>query len=352
MRRVFRAARHRLGRAAAACRRSSSASSTAPASFARQVEPRPPASGSAGEPNRDPVALMFHQRLEESEIAEIEARIAEHPELREIYDAAGTPELRRFLLINFGLWLEAGNISKKTGLSPRQPPDEVHSMARGALAAAGGLYEADLVAATLAHAGVDLAAVARGLDFGCSSGRVVRVFAAAYPQARWQACDPNEPAIEWARATLPWIDFFLGKNEPPLPLESSSLDLVYAISIWSHFAPRLGLRWFDEMHRVLAPGGHLLFTSHGFTSVEYYDNERLRSAHQLREIVRALYRRGWWYAPEFGEQGDWGVVNPEWGTAFLSPEWMLTQLCPRWRVVEFAPGRNQDNQDVYVLQRV
>jgi len=31
---------------------------------------------------------------------------------------------------------------------------------------------------------------------------------------------------------------------------------------------------------------------------------------------------------------------------------MLTQLCPRWRVLEFAPGRNQDNQDVYVLQRV
>jgi hypothetical protein len=62
--------------------------------------------------------------------------------------------------------------------------------------------------------------------------------------------------------------------------------------------------------------------------------------------------QGWWYAPEFGEEGDWGVVNPDWSTAFLSPEWMLTQLCPRWRVLEFAPGRNQENQDVYVLQRV
>ena len=46
------------------------------------------------------------------------------------------------------------------------------------------------------------------------------------------------------------------------------------------------------------------------------------------------------------------MVNPDWGTAFLSPEWMLTHLCPRWRVLEFAPGRNQENQDVYVLQRV
>jgi hypothetical protein len=30
---------------------------------------------------------------------------------------------------------------------------------------------------------------------------------------------------------------------------------------------------------------------------------------------------------------------------------MLTHLCPRWRVLELAPGRNQENQDVYVLQR-
>ncbi len=45
------------------------------------------------------------------------------------------------------------------------------------------------------------------------------------------------------------------------------------------------------------------------------------------------------------------MINPDWGTAFLSPEWLLTHLCPRWRVLEFAPGRNQDNQDVYVLQR-
>jgi hypothetical protein len=45
------------------------------------------------------------------------------------------------------------------------------------------------------------------------------------------------------------------------------------------------------------------------------------------------------------------VVNQSWGTCFLSPEWMLGKLCPLWRVREFAAGRNQANQDVYVLQR-
>jgi hypothetical protein len=50
-----------------------------------------------------------------------------------------------------------------------------------------------------------------------------------------------------------------------------------------------------------------------------YATHELRTPEQSQEIRDALYRSGSWYAPEFGEQGDWGVVNPDWGTAFLSP---------------------------------
>ncbi len=225
-------------------------------------------------------------------------------------------------------------------------------MARGPIAAAGGLYEADMVADALAGAGVPLSGVRSALDFGCSSGRVARVLAAAYPDVRWQGCDPNGPAIAWAGENLRAIEFFTSADEPPLPLPDASLDLVYAISIWSHFAPALGLRWLEEMRRIVKPGGHLMLTTHGFTSVAFYATRELRTTSQSDEILGALYERGWWYVPEFGEQGDWGVVNSEWGTAFLSPEWLLAELCPAWRVLEFAPGRNQDNQDVYVLQRV
>jgi SAM-dependent methyltransferase len=190
------------------------------------------------------------------------------------------------------------------------------------------------------------------LDFGCSSGRVLRPLAAAFPDVAWRGCDPNVPAIEWASAHLPGIEFFGSPAAPPLPLGDSSMDLVYAISIWSHFSPRRGLEWFEEMRRVLRPGGHLVMTTHGPTAIAYYATRELRSLEQSAEIERELYKRGWWYAAEFGAGGDWGVVDPDWGTAFLSPEWVLTQLCPRWRVVEYAPGRNQENQDLYVLQRV
>jgi SAM-dependent methyltransferase len=294
----------------------------------------------------------LHERLGEEDVAEIEQLIRDTPGAWKHYAEAQGDGAKRHVLLAFGLWLGAKGLSAKTGLQSYQPPEDVHAMARGPLAAAGGLYEADLIVDALAAARVDMTSISAALDFGSSSGRVVSTLAAAYPDIRWCGCDPNARAIAWAEENLTNIEFFVNGDEPPLPLEDNSLDLAYAISIWSHFEPELGLRWFEEMRRLIRPGGHLLLTTHGLTSVAHYALQDLRTPQQSQEIADALYRQGWWYAPEFGEEGDWGVVNSDWGTAFLSPEWILTQLCPRWRVLEFAPGRNQDNQDVYVLQRV
>jgi SAM-dependent methyltransferase len=299
-----------------------------------------------------PASRILYERLDEQELAEVESLLATDPEANAYLQQAITEEGRRYVTLAFGVWLRAPMILEKTGLSAEQPPEEVHAMARGPLAAAGGTYEADLVAGALESVGVDLASLKSGMDFGCSSGRVVRVMAAAYPHMQWHGCDPNEEAVAWARQAMPHIDLFPNSDQPPLPLPEGSLDLAYAISIWSHFAPSLGQLWFEEMHRLIRPGGYLVCTTHGLTAVDFYATRSLRSPEQSDEIIGALYRDGWWYAPEFGETGDWGVINPDWGTAFLSPEWLLTYLCPGWRVLEFAPGRNSENQDVYVLQRV
>jgi SAM-dependent methyltransferase len=297
------------------------------------------------------VTRLLYQRLSEEDIATVEQLLRDTPGAWDHYAAAGSDAAKRNLLLALGVWLGAENLIQRTGLIQAEPPEDVHAMTRGAVAAAGGLYEADLIVDALLGVGVEMSTVHSSLDLGCSSGRVVRSLAAAYPEIKWYGCDPNGPAIQWASANLPAVEFFINDDSPPLPLADNSLDLVYAISIWSHFAPALGLRWFDEVHRLIAPGGHLVCTAHGLTSVAYYAQLELRTPEQSLQIADSLYRKGWWYAPEFGEEGDWGVVNPDWGTAFISPEWLLTQLCPQWRVVEFAPGRNQENQDVYVLQR-
>lgn len=293
----------------------------------------------------------LYERLSEDDIAATRRLMEVSADFPEALMSTNDSVLERMLVLHGGLWHGVEAVVQKTGLRAGQPPEDVHAMARGPMAAAGGLYEADMVADALLSVGRRIEDVGRGLDFGCSSARVVRVLAAAFPEVAWLACDPNKGAIRWAQDHLPGIDFFVSANQPPLPIEAGSLDLVFAISIWSHFEPQLGLAWFEEMRRVLAPGGHLVITTHGLTSVAYYVGGGLRPAEEGEEIAEALYRRGWWFASEFGEEGDWGVVNPSWGTTFLSSEWLLTELCPGWRIAEFAPGRNAGNQDIYVLER-
>jgi SAM-dependent methyltransferase len=180
---------------------------------------------------------------------------------------------------------------------------------------------------------------------------VTRALRAAYPETEWIGCDPNGPAVEWAAQNLPGIRFFASGNEPPLELQDGELSAAFGVSIWSHYAERLALLWYDEMWRVLKPGGLLISTTHGPHSIQHYQANGLRSNEQLAEVQAALYRDDYWYLAEFGDKGDWGVVNSEWGTAFVTAEWMLDKLTPKWEIVEYATGRNEDNQDLYVLRK-
>ena len=50
---------------------------------------------------------------------------------------------------------------------------------------------------------------------------------------------------------------------PPLPYPDGRFDLVYGLSVFTHFPAELQAPWIDELWRVLGPGGHLLLSFHG-----------------------------------------------------------------------------------------
>jgi SAM-dependent methyltransferase len=231
------------------------------------------------------------------------------------------------------------------------PPDDVHAMARGPLAAGGDFWTADLVADAALRGGLELSAGQRVLDFGCSSARHLRVLQAWRPAVSWLGCDPNARAIAWDREHLPGIEFFVSPLEPPLELEAGSLDGAFAISVWSHFAEAAAIRWLEEMHRVIRPGGLLVFTTQGYASLAHY--------HRLAKIddeyavggVEVLLRSGHAFVPSFGVRGDDGVKSPDWGMAYLSLDWLARTAHGRWSIESYEPARIEGNQDLVVLRR-
>jgi SAM-dependent methyltransferase len=296
-----------------------------------------------------PVTDILHDRLSEEDLAAIEARL--EPSEAALWETADLQDRKR-LALAFAAHYRVEPALGRTGLSAAMPGAGVHSMAHGAAAAGGAPYYADLVVDALRSTGFEPAAAMRGLDFGCSSGRVVRVLAAAFPDIEWHGCDPIPDAIEWARENLPGIRFERSPEYPPLPYEDGSVDFAFAISIWSHFSEAAALDWLAEMRRIVKPGGRLVLTAHGEHTIVHTRRLGLRSTEQLEHVRAALFEHGFWYAPEFGEQGDHGIANEDWGTAFLTPEWLLARLTPEWRAVLYRPGRVEGNQDLYVLERV
>jgi SAM-dependent methyltransferase len=284
----------------------------------------------------------LYERLDDADVAEVLRRLM--PDERAVWD--GTTEAGRArLALTLGTHHRVPAVLEKTGLRPDMPPGEVHSMVRSPIVTGGDPWLADLV---IGAAGEVSGAA---LDFGCSSGRVVRFLAAWRPDVRWLGCDPNAEAIAWAQEHLPAAEFFASPQQPPLPLDPGSLQLVYAISIWSHFGEGAGLRWLDEMHRLLRPGGVLVFTAHGLGSIGDFVRRGMLAPGDGSAAVHALATGGHWFRPTFKAGGDWGVADPEWGHAYMSPEWVLRHIQPRWRLRSFEPARLDGNQDVYTLEK-
>ena len=309
--------------------------------LARNLRVHPP-----GHPG--PVTARLGSRLDAAQIEEMRGTIT--ADERASLDNA--PDDRRRAALEVALTLATvPSAAQTTGLSALDPPPEVHAIMRGRNVLGGAYTYADAMVETLEATGVQIETTARALDFGCSSGRLVRALSAAFPEVEWHGCDPLDGAIAWAAEHFPQIHWAHTTREPPLPYPDGRFDVVFALSIWSNFGERAALRWFNEMHRIITPGGRLALTLQGWSTLQALAARQLWNRADLDIAMRAMYRGGFSFHDVFGEKGDWGLSNEEWGWAYITPEWVQTWLCPHWAVLAYRPGYIDDFQEMLVLER-
>jgi SAM-dependent methyltransferase len=198
-----------------------------------------------------------------------------------------------------------------------------------------GLRGADSIRSVLDRNHIALAESLPLLDFGCGCGRVTRHFA-SFGDAVY-GTDLHPALAGWCRDRLGFGHFAANGLEPPLPFADRQFGLVYALSVFTHLPELLQRPWIEELRRVLRPGGHLVFTTHG---VRYVD--------ELAADDRAKFAAGQLAIKRADRPGSnvCGAYHPE---AYVRGE-----LSRGFSVVEHAPEGAAGNpwQDLWLLRRL
>jgi len=184
------------------------------------------------------------------------------------------------------------------------------------------------------------------LDFGCSSGRVLRHFEEERLVAGWQlyGCDIQARAVEWMRRYLPQhFNVITSSTLPHLPYEDKTFDVIYGFSVFTHVKYQWDA-WLMELRRILKPGGLLIQTIHAETAWSFYHNQKHES--WVRESQ----------CPRVYDTPEMDVDYLYYGDACVSQVfWKKDIAVDFWgryfKVLEFAPPPKHSFQDWIICQK-
>ncbi len=161
----------------------------------------------------------------------------------------------------------------------------------------------------------------RVLDFGCGSGKVMRHFLAEAEHCELWGCDIDERSVDWINAELhPPLHAFANGEAPPLDQPSSSFDLIWSVSVFTHLTDHWA-GWLAELHRVLKPGGLAIISFLGGAMYEVWNDEEW----DPDRVGMTVLNHG----------QDWELGGP---TVFHSPWWLREHWARAFEIAALREG--------------
>ncbi|MCP4158106.1 MAG: class I SAM-dependent methyltransferase [bacterium] len=173
------------------------------------------------------------------------------------------------------------------------------------------------------------------LDFGCGCGRLLRHFNHG-EEIRLHGSDYNTNLIDWCQKKLKFAEFNTNQLAPPLKYEKNKFDFLYAQSVFTHLTKELQLEWLKEFHRVLKPGGVILFTTHGQPFF-----------HKLTDEQKALLEKDGIIVLNHEAEGK------NWCATLQLPRYLHQKIKTGFEIVGYSPGQEEMHlqQDINIFRK-
>jgi SAM-dependent methyltransferase len=193
--------------------------------------------------------------------------------------------------------------------------------------------------ATMAlHYGVKLDDEICILDFGCGVARELLHFQRFYPHPRYFACDVNSANLNFVRRNFR-VACYKNEFKPPLRYETSSMDMIYSVSTFSHLHP--------SDHLVTKPGQFCFTTTEGPTA---FSKVKLEASLQPSDEGQ-FHETGILYKEYSALDATTGITG-SYGNTVLAPE-HIRRAWPDsgFEVVDIVEGIIDHRQDLVVLRK-
>jgi len=147
----------------------------------------------------------------------------------------------------------------------------------------------------------------RIIDLGCGSGRYAPFLRQLLPNCEYLGVDVWPDAIHWAQRVISAVDpaakfalldqtrGYAGAKAYTLPVAPKSVQLLMAMSLFTHLNQDATLRYFHEVKRVLAEEGVALLT---FFLLDEGSAAAAEAAAKRGNHVMTKTTDAWWYGKE------------------------------------------------------
>jgi SAM-dependent methyltransferase len=166
------------------------------------------------------------------------------------------------------------------------------------------------------------------LDFPCGHGRVLRMLSAAFPRACLTACDVDRDGVDFC-ARLFGATPAYALDDPRETKIEGSFDLIWVGSLLTHFDTDRWSQFLALLSSALAPGGLLVFTTHGrhVAATVSAGRERFGLSEETCDTMLRDYRQqGFGYA-DFPTRTGVGI-------SLSSPAWVCNRLAEEFPRLE------------------
>lgn len=207
-----------------------------------------------------------------------------------------------------------------------------------------GLSAIRCIDEALALAKIDPEAI---LDLPCGYGRVLRFLTHRFPEAKITACELDRDAVDFCVTALGASPAYSSTDLDSLYF-GTHFDLIWCGSLITHIDDANIVALFEFFRRHLAPGGLLIFTTHGDyvagrMSTTGFDYGLLHE--QILSIVDRYSLSGFAYT-DYRDREHYGI-------SLTSPEWIRKQIekVGGLRPIHFSECGWDNHQDVFGFVR-